>query len=355
MAQIGFPLDNVEYYAKDVRLFHAGRTGGVVNYTGDDFKIVDVSGMMVRIGVGCAYLKAGTDSVGGIVYENDETIGVTFSSASNLDRYDYIAIRYDAVKNSVELISVKGSSSMPDNPIRNDSVWELVLYAVKVNANSARIEEKDIYDLRMKEKFCGLAVDTMAKIPTDQYDRRFNDFMNKVEKTYDKDALANLTNRVLELEERVENTALDLMPVGYIYISLDETNPHDLFGGVWERFAGGMALVGAGTHEDKNGEEQTFEAGEEFGLYNHQHHYGIWQGEFYGITSVTGLMDADIYGEQSWLKPEYVTAKAEMLVNTGLSTSRQLRLVSSQTAYAKTTPEIQIQPSMPVYMWRRVA
>ena len=36
MTQRAYPLDDTEYYAEDVRLFHVGRTSGIFNVTADD-------------------------------------------------------------------------------------------------------------------------------------------------------------------------------------------------------------------------------------------------------------------------------------------------------------------------------
>lgn len=39
MTQKAYPLDDTEYYAEDVRLFHLGRTSGVFNITEDDLRV----------------------------------------------------------------------------------------------------------------------------------------------------------------------------------------------------------------------------------------------------------------------------------------------------------------------------
>ena len=40
---------------------------------------------------------------------------------------------------------------------------------------------------------------------------------------------------------------LDVYPIGSIYMSVTSTDPHDLFGGVWEALDQGRVLIGAGT------------------------------------------------------------------------------------------------------------
>lgn len=59
-------------------------------------------------------------------------------------------------------------------------------------------------------------------------------------------------------------------PIGSIYMSVNSTDPSELFGGKWEAIAPGRVLVGAGTGTDSRGESKTFKAGDTGGEYNHQ-------------------------------------------------------------------------------------
>ena len=59
-------------------------------------------------------------------------------------------------------------------------------------------------------------------------------------------------------------------PIGSIYISVNNVNPGNLFGGTWASFGEGRVLIGAGTGTDVNGKQMTFTAGATGGEYSHQ-------------------------------------------------------------------------------------
>ena len=56
-------------------------------------------------------------------------------------------------------------------------------------------------------------------------------------------------------------------PIGYIYISINSTNPSTYFGGTWEQIAGGRILIGVGTGTDVDGVTKTIAAQETGGSY----------------------------------------------------------------------------------------
>lgn len=72
-----------------------------------------------------------------------------------------------------------------------------------------------------------------------------------------------------EIKEN-ENIKLNAYPIGSIYISTENTNPSELFGGTWENYGQGRTLIGAGTGTDENDEAKIFEANTTGGEYNHK-------------------------------------------------------------------------------------
>lgn len=57
-------------------------------------------------------------------------------------------------------------------------------------------------------------------------------------------------------------------PIGSIYLSLNSTNPGDLFGGTWEQFAQGRTLIGVGELNDGS-TIKSFEVGATGGEFEH--------------------------------------------------------------------------------------
>lgn len=87
MTQRAYPLDDTDYYAEDVRLFHVGRTSGIFNVTADDLRVKANGGMKVGITPGYAFLLTAENGVGGITYGNDAEVVFTVDTASTTLRY----------------------------------------------------------------------------------------------------------------------------------------------------------------------------------------------------------------------------------------------------------------------------
>lgn len=136
-------------------------------------------------------------------------------------------------------------------------------------------------------------------------------------------------------------------PVGSIYISVNETNPGTLFGGTWEAFGQGRTLIGAGTGNDGS-TSLSFTAGETIGEYNHKlttneipthtHKPTEWgliiaQG---GNSGEFSLNDIGTNGNVNYFKHDK-------------DQNRYTSYVGGSKSHNN------IQPSIIVYMWKRVS
>lgn len=221
-----YPLNDTKYLAEDLRMFHAGRTPGLFNITGEDFEVKSAGGMNISVSNGLAFLKASSDGIGGIVYSPKDETTLTATVATNYTRYDYVAIRYDKISNSCGLVYQKGTQSMP-TPIRNLEQYELIIAVVALKASAGEITQEMIQDVRLNESYCGLTVDTLTNVPTQELYNQFQSFYERIQKeneefqnsnnekfskwfasvkdTLDSDTAGKLMNRIANVEQMLMN------------------------------------------------------------------------------------------------------------------------------------------------------
>ena len=149
-------------------------------------------------------------------------------------------------------------------------------------------------------------------------------------------------------------------PVGSIYMSMNSTNPTELFGGTWEQIAQGRCLIGAGTGTDSRSESKTFTAGATGGEYNHvltvgempSHSHGassswtgdhnhVWYSGPYGSSGNSTSADAAGIGANSYSH------------NTLSAGSHSHTITINNTG--SNTAHNNIQPYLAVYYWKRTA
>jgi len=64
-------------------------------------------------------------------------------------------------------------------------------------------------------------------------------------------SITELDNRMSTLESSIVATMCNkIYPIGSIYMSIDNTNPSDLFGGTWVAWGSGRVPVGVDTTQD---------------------------------------------------------------------------------------------------------
>lgn len=202
MTQRAYPLDDTDYYAEDVRLFHVGRTSGIFNVTADDLRVKANGGMKVGITPGYAFLLTAENGVGGITYGNDAEVVFTVDTASTTLRYDYISVRYSKSTNKCELTYVRGSGTKPTYAVRGASQYEIILAIIQVPANAESIQARDIIDTRLDENLCGLTIDGMIKLPTDGMNAQFLDFMKFIQDKLGEDEGGKLLQMIQTLEAK---------------------------------------------------------------------------------------------------------------------------------------------------------
>lgn len=204
-----FPLDDTYYYAQDMRLFHAGRTPGILNVTGNDFQVQAGSGMNLTVKNGVAFTHTCEDEMGGLVFCPRQEVELVAPVAEYYTRYDYVAIRYTQSSNQVQIVYVKGTAEMPSEPIRSQTQYDLILAIVIVPANAGGITQDNIMDVRMDEAFCGLTVDTLTQIPTQGFQDQWTAFFDTIKDQMSGDIGTNLQLQIDELKTGMHDYMID--------------------------------------------------------------------------------------------------------------------------------------------------
>lgn len=139
-----------------------------------------------------------------------------------------------------------------------------------------------------------------------------------------------------------ENILLKAFPVGSVYITINDNNPGNFLGGIWERFGQGRTLIGEGTGNDGT-DSQTFNANDTGGSYTKSHHHVTpfgWDTNAFFAGRADGA-DNGNYDRTTVVPNGYK-------INISSSATPQVRLNWSDERKINV-----IQPYITVYFWRR--
>jgi hypothetical protein len=168
MSGVIYPINDKKYTAEDVEIFNCTRTSGVYSVLDFDYSL---SGNVLTVGKGLAWIKNGDFSGKAIAFKDVTTI--TLDSADDtLDRYDVIAVRYDATKTEPEIVVIKGTASeTPTIPTRNTQsyLYELFLCSILRKAGEETATTSNITDLRESD-YCGIMRDSVTSATAPVYE-----------------------------------------------------------------------------------------------------------------------------------------------------------------------------------------
>ena len=167
MSIITYPLDIIEYEAKDAETYLCSRTSGVFASTGH-FDASITGAREVTISSGLAWIK-NADFKGKSVL-NDTAVPISIPIADGvLDRVDRIVLQFSKTANATSIVLKSGTPSaaaVAPAIVQTETVYELGLYTVSVPAGSTTILASHVTDTRMDETVCGLMRDGVTGIPT---------------------------------------------------------------------------------------------------------------------------------------------------------------------------------------------
>lgn len=136
-----------------------------------------------------------------------------------------------------------------------------------------------------------------------------------------------------------------MYPVDSIYISTNSTSPASLYGGSWERYGAGRALISA------SDTDPDFTAGKTGGEKTHEHNLPNLFGQLdMGGTEIQASM-VKLNSSTVWRSSVHTTVKVyadSSVHNSGLKISRP---VNDDTNIRASS----LQPYISVYVWRRTA
>lgn len=174
MARIIYPINGKTYTAEDVEILNSPRTSGI--YSVLDFDC-SLSGNVLTIGKGLAWIKNGDFTGKCVAFTEPETLTLD-SADSTKNRFDVVAIRYDASKTEPELVIIKGAAGdIPMLPERKKEtyLYELFLYSILRKAGEGSASFENLSDLRDNETFCGIMRDSVTSSVAPLYETLYDD------------------------------------------------------------------------------------------------------------------------------------------------------------------------------------
>lgn len=154
----------------------------------------------------------------------------------------------------------------------------------------------------------------------------------------------NNANKGTPLDKYILNK---VYPIGSIYITVNNVNPGNLFGGTWQSFGEGRTLIGAGTGTDANSTSQTFTVNDTGGEYTHKlttsempshdHNLNAWAIAWKTSSSNDTYINAEMFGG-SWSGKNRPYVSKNKTSSTGGNGSHNI-----------------VQPYIVTYMWRRIS
>lgn len=140
-------------------------------FSTNGFYVTANNSMQVTVGSGNAFVK------GAFFPSSEEKTLNIDSSAGTYDRYDAIALEFNASERRVLLKVVKGGTdSKYPVPTRTESVYQLFLAVVKISKGATLLTQNDIKDLRNDNLYCGYVTSTGSQ---ERFDNELADLKTK--------------------------------------------------------------------------------------------------------------------------------------------------------------------------------
>jgi hypothetical protein len=164
-----YPLNGIDYDARDAAGYNATRTSGVYSAE-EDFAVTPAGGIKVTVSAGQGWVQPARFEGYSIIMREAETLTLALADGQR-PRIDRIVLRFDAAGRKSSLLVLQGTpDTQPTAPAisRTATVYDLCLAEVTRPAGSTSITAAHIKDTRTNEALCGIMRDAVTRIPTEQ-------------------------------------------------------------------------------------------------------------------------------------------------------------------------------------------
>ena len=253
-----------QYDASDFTDYFSLLVGdGVFVNPANQLQVIAKNGLSVTVKAGAAFIE-------GCWYILTEDMDVDIPA--NTSQYAVntnVCVTLSRSEREIKLKVRSAVSSML--PVNNGNEHDLVLASIAVGVGASQIINANITDRRPNKTYCGYVTGLVDQIDTSdlfqQFTSEFNTWFDDITAKLGTEPATSLQAQVDGLGGRVsdiEDNFLDrVYPVGSIYMSVNNADPSDLFGGTWQRFSQGRVLVGVNEDDtafnapQKTGGEKT--------------------------------------------------------------------------------------------------
>ena len=184
MAITTYPLNGIDYDARDAAGYTATRTSGVYS-SEEDFAVTAAGGLSVTVGAGVGWIHPARFEGYSVIMREAETLTLALADGQR-PRIDRIVLRYDAAARKSSLLVLQGTpDTQPTAPdiSRTALLYDLCLAQITRPAGSTTITTGNITDTRLDPSLCGVMRDGVTGIPTGELLASARERINALEET----------------------------------------------------------------------------------------------------------------------------------------------------------------------------
>ena len=184
MAITTYPLNGIDYDARDAAGYTATRTSGVYS-SEEDFAVTSAGGLSVTVSAGVGWIHPARFEGYSVILREAETLTLALADGQR-PRIDRIVLRYDATARKSSLLVLQGTpDTQPTAPdiSRTALLYDLCLAQITRPAGSTTIVAGNIIDTRLDPALCGVMRDGVTGIPTEELLASARERINALEET----------------------------------------------------------------------------------------------------------------------------------------------------------------------------